>query len=69
MMAEVSLFEGCPGRCAFCREAKSKVRFTDFKYITDIILKYIDCGFNNFFFLNNCINPIAHKLCNWIYTK
>ena len=65
-LAEVALVKGCKGTCAFCTSAVERVQEIDFY---DMILSYLDEGFNAFAFMNDCINPIAEKLCNWIAQK
>jgi hypothetical protein len=63
--AECKIILGCVGQCAFCR-TEHKVKLIPFEKVTDLLMSYIDQGYNSFFFLNDAINPIAEDLCNWI---
>ena len=63
--AECKIVLGCVGQCGFCR-TEHKVQLLPFEKTTDLLMSYMDQGYNSFFFLNDAINPIAEDLCNWI---
>lgn len=68
-MATITLSSGCPNRCSFCNHWWKEYTRHSIDDMKDVIMSYIDKGFNSFYFLDRTSNVWPEELFNWIVRR